>query len=396
MATQVLENGYTLLDSFPFDSSPNLVFTDQGYPRGDRSVDAWTMQRTFRQFFTNGVFGTPGDAWQITNPNSGMNVAIQPGMAVIEGAMGGVKESDGPLVVQLDTNPAHGNVAYGIMLRYDNNSATRGLCIRVAKGIAGSTPIPPTPDTTSAGVYELRLGYVVVPNGSSDLSSAQIVNEKGLAVCPYASPFVPLDVSGIVADFRVAADQLVDTFSNNLDIKNASAQQMLANFLVFLDQYEDFVQSAVDGTTAGNLQNQITDIKEQLGDLNFSTAVDNETIAYSRKPDDVTETLHVMDYGIGTVQIADNAVDEDKIADSSVHIRHISNDAVDVHGGLASFDAMSDVSSDLFKIAHQFHMTQLDGLDLDTIIEWTFPDDATAQHGQWNSGGYYYADGGVA
>lgn len=390
-----LANGDELLDSFPFDSGPNLIYTDQGYARGDRSVDAWTMQRTFRQFFTNGVFGTPADAWSIAK-GTGMDVTIQPGMAVIEGGMGGIKESEGPLTVTLDTQAAQGNVAYGIMLRYDNNSETRGLAIRVKKGVAGSSPTPPDPDTTSAGVYELRLGYVVVPNGATDLSSAQVVNEKGLSVCPYAAPFVPLDVNGIVLDFRNQAAQLVESFQGELDYKNQSAQQMLAEFLAFLDQYESFVQSAVDGTTAGNLQNQINDIKEQLGDLDFTTAVDNVTIAYSRKPDDAKETLHVMDFGIGTNQLADGSVDGEKIAGHAVHIKHVDPSAVDVDGGLASFSALSDTTFDLFEIAHSLHMSQLDGLDLDTIIEWEFPDDATAQHGQWNSGGYYYADGGAA
>ena len=392
----VLENGDVLLDAFPFQSNPNLITDENGYKRGDRSVDSWTMRNAFRQFFSTGVFGTPADAFQITKGTSGMTVNIQPGMCIIEGGMGGIEERNGQLTLTLDTQAAAGNICYGIFLHYDINDDVRGITVRVRKGSASSNPVPPSPDTTSEGVYELRLGYVSVPNGATDLSGATVVNEKGLNVCPYAAPFVPLDVNGIVADFRYAATDALGAFQNQLDTKNTSAQEMLAEFLSFLDQYESFVQSAVDGTTAGNLQNQIDDLKEQVEAVDLTESVDNETIAYSRKPDDAKSKLHVMDYGIGTAQLADGSVTAAKLADGAVGIGNISDDAIDAAGALASFDALSDVASDLFKIAHSLHMSQLDALDLDTIAEWTFPGDATAQHGQWNSGGYYYADGGAA
>lgn len=394
MPVTTLPNGQALLEAFPFDSS-GIVYTDEGYPRGDRSADAWTMQRVFKQFFTNGVFGTPADAWSISKA-AGMAVTVQPGMCVIEGGMGGIQEKDGPLTVKLGAGVGQGNVAYGIMLRYDNNAETRGITVYAKRGSAGSTPLPPEPDTASANVYELRLGYVVVPNGATDLSGAQVVNEKGLSVCPYATPFVPLDVNGIVTDFRESAETMLGTFQSELDGKNASAQQMLADFLAFLDRYESFVQSAVDGTTAGELQNQIEGLRAQVEAFDLAGTVDNETVAYSRKPDDAKSTLHVVAQGIGTAELADGSVTAEKLAGGSVGMDAVSADAIDVSGALASFDALSDVASDLFKVAHGLHMAQLDALDLDTIIEWSFPGDATAQSGQWSGSGYYYADGGAA
>lgn len=271
------------LDAFPFDSSPNLVTTVQGYRRGDRAVDAWTMQRTFAQFFSDGVFGTPSNAFQIGKASSGLAVTIQPGMAVIQGAMGGIKETDGAMTLTLDTAAAAGNVCFGIMLRYDNNSDVRSLGIRAVKGVAGSNPQPPAPDTSSAGVKELRLGYVTVPNGATDLSNATVTNEKGLTVCPYAAPFEEIDMSQVTADAR------------------ASANEALTQLLAYFDQYRDMVDAAIDDTLAGQLQEQISQLKEQIESfsVDLSSEVDDFSIEYASDNYPTTpKKLRVKDGGI--------------------------------------------------------------------------------------------------
>ena len=290
------------LDAFPFDSSPNLVTTEQGYRRGDRAVDAWTMQRTFAQFFSDGVFGTPADAFQIAKAASGLAVTIQPGMAVIQGAMGGIKETDGALTVTLDTAAAAGNVCYGIMLRYDNNSDVRSLGIRAVKGVAGSNPQPPAPDTSSAGVKELRLGYVTVPNGATDLSNATVTNEKGLDVCPYSAPFEEIDMSEVTADAR------------------ASANEALTELLAYFESNREAIDAALSGEEATHLQQQITALQEQLADFDIDLAaeVDNATVEYTGTENPVDpKKLRVKDGGISTTKVADGAITSDKV-DSSV------------------------------------------------------------------------------
>ena len=276
-----LPDGVTLVDAFPFDSNPTLITDVNGYLRGDRSVDAWTMQRVFKQFFSDGVFGTPSDALQIAKGTSGLTVTINPGMFIIQGGMGGVKESDGALTLTLDTGAAAGNLCYGIMLRYDNNPDMRGLGFRVVKGTAGASPQPPEPDQTSENVMEYRLGYVEVPNGATDLSAATVHNEKGTSVCPYAAPFAEIDLSSITADAL------------------SSANEALTSLLAYFETYRDTIDAALSDEEATYLQQQITAIQEQLSNTDLSGSVDNVTIEYGPKlPGDSTDKLRVKEGGL--------------------------------------------------------------------------------------------------
>lgn len=293
---QQLPTGGILLDAFPFDSNPNNITTVNGYLRGDRSVDAWTMRSAFRQFFSSGVFGTPANAFQLGKGESGLSVTVQPGMCVIEGAMGGVESRNGEITLQLDSGPAAGNVCYGVFLRYDDNADTRGIALVSRKGEAGASPQPPAPDTSSANVHELRLGYVTVPNGASGLENATVTNEKGLDVCPYAAPFEKIDLSDVVSDMR------------------ASGAEALQKLLDYFETYRDVIDAALSDEEATYLQQQINQLAQQISEVDLSEAVDNATIEYTNNPPDEIETkLRVKDGGITGEKIADYAIDSNKL-----------------------------------------------------------------------------------
>ena len=253
--------GMTRLESFPFTSHDDGYDAD-GYPVFDRAVGSGMLRDTFEKFFTNGIFPNPGTALQIGKASSGLAVTIQPGIGIIKGAMGGIR-GDQPITVTLDTQAPQGNVAYGIMLRFDNTDGfadSRSLLINVVRGDASSSPTPPTPDTTTPEVYELRLGYVVVPSGATDLSNATVTNEKGLSVCPYAAPFEEIDVSQVVSDVQNAARSVYETFVSNVNT------------------YLDLIASALDDTTAGYLQEQINAVSQEINDNEFVSYVVGKTV----------------------------------------------------------------------------------------------------------------------
>lgn len=287
--------GMTRMESFPFDSKADGYDAD-GYPVYDRAVGASMLRATFEKFFTDGVFPTPGTALNIGKADTGLAVTVQPGIAIIDGAMGGV-EGDDPITLTLDTAAPQGNVCYGIMLRYDNTDERRSLYFNVVRGDASSTPQPPAPDTTTPEVHEMRLGYVTVPSNATDLSEATVTNEKGLEVCPYAAPFEEIDMSTVTADAQ------------------ASAQAALTALNQFIETNKEFVESAIDGTTAGNLQNQINSLQQQLDAFDLSDSVDNETIEFTQKLGEASKLMRVKEGGLQTVHYADGSVTYAKLED---------------------------------------------------------------------------------
>ena len=279
----VTTTGTTRMQSFPFDSKPDGYDAD-GYPVYDRAVGASLLRETFAKFFSNGVFPSPGTALNIGKADSGLAVTIQPGIAIINGAMGGI-EGDDPITLTLDTAPPQGNVCYAVMLRYDNTDEFRSLYFRTVRGEPSSSPQPPTPETSSPEVYEIRLGYVTIPSGATDLSSATVVNEKGLSTCPYAAPFEEIDVSGVIEDTKQAA---LDALSSLDD---------------YIQTNMEFIDSAIDGTVAGNLQAQINELSAELGNFDISDSVDNVTIEYTQEFGDSSKKLRVKNGSIGIEQI---------------------------------------------------------------------------------------------
>lgn len=287
--------GMTRTESFPFDSKADGYDAD-GYPVYDRAVGASMLRATFEKFFTDGVFPTPGTALNIGKADTGLAVTVQPGIAIINGAMGGV-EGDDPITLTLDTAAPQGNVCYAIMLRYDNTDDKRSLYFNVVRGDASSTPQPPAPDTTTPEVHEMRLGYVTVPSNATDLSGATVTNEKGLEVCPYAAPFEEIDMSTVTADAQ------------------ASASAALESLQAYIQTNMSFIESAIDGTTAGNLQNQINSLQQQLDAFDLSDSVDNETIEFTQKLGEASKLLRVKEGGLQTVHYADGSVTYAKLAD---------------------------------------------------------------------------------
>lgn len=279
------QSGIVRVDSFPFDSKADGYDAD-GYPVYDRAVGALLLRKTYEKFFTDGVFGTPADALQISKGDSGLYVNIRPGIFIIKGAMGGVVDDDLPVL--LDTAAPQGNIAYGIMLHYDENDTAvtgRSLSIRVVRGDASTSPTPPAPDQTTPGTYEYRLGYVTVPSGATDLSAAVVKNEKGTSTCPYAAPFDEIDLSEIVEDARSQAQEVTDAF------------------LVYAQQYYNLVASAIDDTTAGYLM-------EMINNISAASFVDNVTLNLNSD---------------AKAQIKSRAVKDDLIAVYGVHSEHMDN-----------------------------------------------------------------------
>lgn len=271
------------LESFPFDSRAD-GYDDDGYPVYDRAVGALLLRSIFREFFSDGVFPQPADSLKIARASSGIAVTVSPGFFIIDGGIGGIPLDSDPVTLTLSDSAPQGNTCYGIMLRLDDRSEYRSAYIRVAQGGTGSSPTPPAPDQSTVGVYEYRLGYVVVPNGATDMTGATIHNEKGQAMCPYAAPFENLDISGIVSDAQEQAELAMES--------------LLSEY----EKYKGVIDSALDDSTATYLQQQITELQESQG-VDLTNEVDGTTVEYTQGALGSKKYLRVKDGSIGIAKI---------------------------------------------------------------------------------------------
>lgn len=210
--------------SFPFTSSG-----------GDRKVYTKDFRMLFSKYFTNGVF----DSGFAVTPATGMKVNISQGWCNINGVFGYSEET-----VEKQIETVSSETYFNIVLRLDDNKATRNIEIYVVKGT--STPPELTRNET---VYELCIARIKVGANNQSITLSMIEDTR-----------LNTDLCGIVANAVQTLN--TDTFYNQLQGK--------------LDEVIDIVDQALDETLAGNLQHQIDDV---VGDLETT----NETLTETNK-----------------------------------------------------------------------------------------------------------------
>ena len=198
----------------------SFPFTSDG---GDRKVYTKDFRMLFSKYFTNGVF----DGGFAVTPATGMKVNISAGWCNINGVFGYSEEN-----VEKQIETVSSETYFNIVLRLDDNKATRNIEIYVVKGT--STPPELTRNET---VYELCIARIKV--GASDQSiTLSMIEDTRLNT----------ELCGIVANAVQVLD--TDTYYNQ--------------FQGALDEFLDTVNQALDGTLAGNLQNQINEYWEKI------------------------------------------------------------------------------------------------------------------------------------
>lgn len=236
----------TRLESFPFDS--RYTGDDSlGRPVFDRAVGADMLRDTFKHFFSDGVFASPATNMQ-PSKGTGLNVRLEGGVGIIDGALARVPE-DGQEFELSSESPTVGTYAYGIFLRYDENIDSRCCYIVTRKGEASDNPVPPEAVTTLPGIKEIRIGYVVIPTGATDLSNATVYDERGTSKCPFAMPLFDVDISYLVEQVKKDIDEGYQ------------------DYLGYVQDYIDLLGSAVDGTTAGLLQERMTAVEVTVSNM---------------------------------------------------------------------------------------------------------------------------------
>ncbi len=226
--------------SYPFISK-----TTPSDPYGDRAIDH-RMERTFNKMcWSNGVFMTSADGSNLqVVANGGMTVSVMPGGCHIEGTRGYEQNKR-----NISISAAHTSLKRidRIVARMDDSDSVRSIEIYKKEGVSSTTPTPPDL-VRESNYYEIALADIYVMPGVTEITNANIVDVRQ-----------DKDLCGLV----------IPAFPTSMNLEAITTQ------------YITLLKAAVNNTVAGQLQNGIAEVKQDIQKLKASTndiRIDNSTV----------------------------------------------------------------------------------------------------------------------
>lgn len=210
---------------FPFDSV-----------NGDRSYLAKDFRKYFKTIITSGVFAG-GDNLPVRSAG-GLNITVGLGFAWVEGALYEVEGT--PLPFALSPGASNPRIDR-VVVRLD--IAERKVYTTVVQGTPAASPVAPAL-VRNGDFYDLGLATITVPASAISITNSAIQDTRtNSAVCGVVrSPVEVLDVDAFMVNCQTAFDEW---FSN--------------------------LEEQFSGDVAGNLQNQINAIRNDLDNGVYST-----------------------------------------------------------------------------------------------------------------------------
>ncbi len=233
--------------SYPFESK-NIGSSTA--PVWDRAITA-EMERQFNKLtWKNGVFVDPANSFLVTSIG-GMRVNVASGGCHIEGVKGYEASNR-----QITLSGSHSSLKRidRIVLRLDTSDSKRNIDLYVKEGVASTNPSP-QPLTKQPNYYELCIAEVFIPAGVSAITNSNITDTRmNTDLCGTVVPAIP---------FLMEMGDLWNQISDSISL----------------------VQSSLNGTTAGNLQNEINSLKSSkanVSDLNSKASTSTVNSLSSR------------------------------------------------------------------------------------------------------------------
>lgn len=234
------------MKSLPFESK----FDEN--PQGDRSIDDSTIRDIIKTVWSNGVavVNPNGSDLQVQAAN-GMTVRVMPGGCIIEGAIG--RESS---IRTIGIDAAHPSLKRidRIVARLDLSESSRNIELYKKVGTPSTTPTAPEL-VTQSNYYEIALADVYVGAGVGEITSNAILDQRAnKELCGYVLPAFPMDF----------------------------------NLSEISTRWQELLESAIEGTAAGNLQNSINKLRRDIrtADINVidvhinSPSLESELVDY--------------------------------------------------------------------------------------------------------------------
>lgn len=232
--------------SFPW-TSISTGLGENGYPIYDRHFGADEWAEIYETFFSYGVFlndNIHDSTGFVVTASDGMTINVQPGYGHIRGRF--CRE---PNVRKLQLQAAGSKDRIDtVVLRWDTNIEARKIDLYVVNGAESDSPTRPNL-TRSESVYELGICDIYIPKNTTTISNSRITDTRlDNARCGVVTPFDEINTT---------------TFYNQIQ---AAIDEHIAELQEQTDRAVELAQDALDGTVAGNLQNQVDGKVSKSGD----------------------------------------------------------------------------------------------------------------------------------
>lgn len=217
----------------------SFPFTAQS---GDRKVTTADFRELFKKYFTNGVFMNPSTNFQVLE-NVGMMLTVKKGWGNINGTFAYSNDDITLNLQSAESNPRIDRV----VLRFNDNVEERKINVYVVKGISSINPTAPAL-TRSESIYELSLATIYVNSYATNITQSKITDTR-----------LDASVCGVVAGTIKEADTTTLYTQIQNDLKGFKQNEQ-EEFIKWFNQ----IKGQLSTDQAGNLQNQIDEIKPKL------------------------------------------------------------------------------------------------------------------------------------
>ena len=197
---------------------------------GDRKYSAEDWAAYFSSFISNGVFLSPSTSLQVM-ASVGMNITVKAGSGFTNGYF---YRNTTDLIKTL-------SVADGVYNRIDRivkrwSLVNRNITVQVLEGAAATVPTAP-----ALTRYEEALADIYIPAGATSIVQSNITDRRADSkLCGIVtSALQQIDLTSFIAQFNAWMDENEAAF----------------------DEWFDNIQAQLSGDVAGNLQNQINNLK---------------------------------------------------------------------------------------------------------------------------------------
>jgi len=252
---------------------------------GDRKYGAERFAEYFASFIGNGVFPNPSNGLQVM-ANNDMTVTVKAGRAWINGYIL-INDDDYTLTLE----PADGVLSRidRIVVRYD--IADREIRLEVKKGTFASSPVAPTLQR-DADAYELALADIYISAGTTSITQANITDLRlSTEYCGIVHGVVDqVDTEVLFQDYQAWIAQKKQQYDTDISQWTQQKQEEFQNWYTAKQQemydvqaqleqawnaWFQTIQNALDGDTAGNLYNEIQDVRKDIGKRNLPNNADH-------------------------------------------------------------------------------------------------------------------------